>query len=269
MTVPEVSILMPVYNGARFIDEALESVEKQDGIDAEIVVVVDTRSTDATADIVAVRASKDARIQPVPFDGPGLFGALNLGLDRAQGRYITFLDADDISAPGRIARQLRKLEDRPAVGAVVGELLMFERLDRDLQPVAGTRWTRILSLNLGAGTFRRVAIDAVGSFDESFVGSGDVDFMLRLHDSGWPIEPEQDLALLCRKHDSNMSKNANDVQRELLMALQRSIARRRKAGEPHNPLPFPLMKPLTEIEGSEGGFPGHRSANLFKKPDKS
>jgi hypothetical protein len=146
----------------------------------------------------------------------------------------------------------------------VGEVLLFEVLTPDLTPAAGTRWARVLGPCLGAGTFRREAIDDVGRFDESFTHSGDIDFLLRLNDSNWIIQPEHDLGLLCRKHGNNMSANAADVQRHLLNALHHSILRRR-AGRLDKPPPFALMKPLSQIEGSVDGFPGHRTADLFKQ----
>lgn len=269
MNSPEVTILMPAFNSERFIDDALVSLQKQDGIDAEIVVVVDSRSTDGTKEIVAKCAGGDERVRLVEFDRPGLLPALNAGLDQARGRHITFLDSDDICPQGRISRQICKLAAEPSVGAVVGEVLVFEALGSDLQPVPGTRWARVLSPCLGAGTFRRQAIDAVGRFDESFTHSGDIDFLLRLHDSDSSIKPEHELGLLCRKHAANMSANPADTQLHLLKALQLSIARRRRSGRPNAILPFALMKPLSEIEGSENGFPGHRTADLFANTGRS
>jgi glycosyltransferase involved in cell wall biosynthesis len=260
---PDVTVVMAAFNSARFIAEALESLQTQQGPILEIVVVVDSRSNDATTEIVFDLATRDERVTPIIFDRPGLFLALNAGIDAAKGRYITFLDSDDICPSGRIARQVDKLAADRSLGAVVGEVLLFEILAPELTPAAGTRWARVLSPCLGAGTFRREAIDEVGRFDETFTHSGDIDFLLRLNDSNWIIQPEQDLGLLCRKHGGNMSANAADVQLHLLKALQRSIARRRLSGLTDRPPPFALMKPLSQIEGSVNGFPGHRTADLF------
>ena len=113
--------------------------------------------------------------------------------------------------------------------------------------------------------FAATRSSSIGRFDESFTHSGDIDFLLRLNDSDWAIQPEAELGLLCRKHGSNMSASAADVQSHLLKALQRSILRRRQSGRLDRPPPFALMKPLSQIEGSENGFPGHRTADLFKQ----
>jgi len=266
MKVPSVSVLMPAYNGARFIDAALGSLQEQSYSDLEIIVIVDSRSVDDTRARVVGRASSDPRIRMIDLtERQGLFRALNVAKSCALGRVVTFLDCDDLCPPGRIARQVQKLDADPDIGAIVGEVLLFEELGPDLQPAPGSRWARVLSPSLGAGTFRQAALNEVGDFDETFSHSADIDYLLRLHDSAWPIRPERELGLLCRKHANNMSADPADVQRYLLRALQRSIKRRRESGRPHAALPFALMKPLSEIEGSEDGFPGHRTEDLFQR----
>ena len=159
MTVPDVSVVMAAYNSARYIDAALESLQLQTSANIEILVVIDARSSDGTFDIVAARASGDARIQPIHFDRPGLFPAFNAGIEGARAPFISFLDSDDLCPPGRISRQLDKLSASPPLGAIVGEVLIFEALDADLTPAAGTRWARVLGPCLGAGTFRRDAVE--------------------------------------------------------------------------------------------------------------
>jgi glycosyltransferase involved in cell wall biosynthesis len=264
-----VSVIMPARNAERFIGEALCSLQQQRGVDLEILVV-DDGSTDRTSEIVAEFAAADSRIRIVRTGQRGLLPALNTGLDHVAARYITFLDSDDMCPPGKIERQLGKLAAEPTLGAIVGEVLVFEEaLGADLQPLPGSRWARVLSPCLGAGIFRREAVEAIGYFDEHFTHSGDIDFLLRLHDSDWPIQPERELALMCRKHAGNMSANPTEVRLQLLKVLQRSIARRRLSARSESPPPFALMKPLAEIEGSETGLPGHRTADLFKNAGRS
>jgi glycosyltransferase involved in cell wall biosynthesis len=265
---PELSVIMAAYNSARFIGEALASLQAERDIAAEFVVIVDDRSIDGTDEIVARLAQEDERIRQISIDRPGVTPALNAGLEVACGEYITFLDSDDLCPPGRIARQIGKLAVKPSLGAIAGEVLIFKELGEDMEPVPGSQWARVLSPCLGACTFRRAAISAVGRFDEGFTHSSDIDFMLRLHESDWLIEPENELGLLCRKHETNVSSDPAAVQSQLLKALQHSIARRRQSGH-KRPLPFALMKPLSEIRRSENGFPGHRTIDLFKRTAES
>lgn len=259
MSTVRVSLLMPAYNAERFIDAALASLLAETDVPLEILVI-DDGSTDSTAGVVEACSIRDPRVRLLSMPHRGMFFALNSGLDEARGDYVTFLDSDDLCPPGRIARQVAKLDAAPAAGAVVGEVLVFEALTDAHEPLPGSRWARILGPCLGAGTFRRAAVEAVGRFDETFSHSGDIDFLLRLHDSEWPLVPERDLALLCRKHAGNMSSEAGKVQSFLLKALQRSIARRRRSGRLNDIPPFALMKPLDQLESSDVALPGHRTA---------
>src|SRR5260221_9109636 len=94
-----VSVIIPVYNGSRFIIDALNSVKGQTHRQLECIVV-DDGSTDNTADIVKEWIISDNRFIYLFQNNKGLSGARNKGLDHAKGNYIQFLDADDILLPG-------------------------------------------------------------------------------------------------------------------------------------------------------------------------
>src|SRR6187399_2447315 len=105
MPAPLVSVVMPVYNGERFVVEAVRSIVAQTFADFELLVV-DDGSTDGTANLIATEQATDPRIlvhrQPV---NAGFKAALDAGCARARGRYIARMDADDISLPARLERQ--------------------------------------------------------------------------------------------------------------------------------------------------------------------
>lgn len=113
MKTPLVSILLPVYNGATTLREALDSLWSQSMTDLE-VVCVDDGSTDATADIL--NGNIDPRLQVLRVDHAGLLPALNHGLRHCRGRYVARLDADDICRPQRLERQLALMEADPDIG---------------------------------------------------------------------------------------------------------------------------------------------------------
>ena len=114
MTQPLVTILMPVHNGAEFLTEAIDSMLRQSLKDFEFLIV-DDASTDSSASII--QRYRDPRIRLIQSrDRLKLSGALNLGLDQAQGRYIARMDADDISLPMRLERQVQFLEGNPDIG---------------------------------------------------------------------------------------------------------------------------------------------------------
>lgn len=105
-----ISVVIPCYNAAPWIGECLASVLAQDGVSTEIIVI-DDGSTDASAEIVEKQAPQ-ARLVRTPNQGPSK--ARNLGMSLAQGDFFQFLDADDLLAPGKLARQFRLLRDSGA-----------------------------------------------------------------------------------------------------------------------------------------------------------
>ncbi|MGK2956636.1 MAG: FkbM family methyltransferase [Solirubrobacterales bacterium] len=106
---PAVSVIMPAFNAAEFIDTAIESVVSQDFEDWELLVVEDD-SEDDTANRVYQWASRDRRVSLLRNTAKGVSSARNLGLERARGRYIGFLDADDTFNLGAIGARLAVLD---------------------------------------------------------------------------------------------------------------------------------------------------------------
>ena len=109
MPSPQISVLMPVWNGERFLAEALESILAQTFTDFELVAV-DGGSTDRTSEILSRYDDPRVRIVHAP---PGLVPALNFGIVQSRGKWIARQDADDISLPRRLEKQWRALERHP------------------------------------------------------------------------------------------------------------------------------------------------------------
>jgi glycosyltransferase involved in cell wall biosynthesis len=113
---PCVSVVMPVYNGETYLQEAVESILNQTFTNFEFIIV-DDGSTDSTAEILTTYAVLDSRIRPVHNEtNLGLIKTLNKGVALAQGKYIARHDADDISLPERLAIQVDYLEQHPEIG---------------------------------------------------------------------------------------------------------------------------------------------------------
>ena len=110
---PRVSVIVPCYNQARFLPQALESVIAQSEQDWECIVVNDG-STDDTREIAARYAGLDGRLHYIEQNNQGVGAARNAGLRICRGRYIQFLDADDALFPNKISSQLAVLESESA-----------------------------------------------------------------------------------------------------------------------------------------------------------
>ena len=113
---PKVSIIMSVYNGERFLDEAIRSILGQSYQDYKFLIM-DDGSTDSTPEILE-KYSRDPRIKIVVQENRGLTASLNTLISLAKGGYIARMDADDISLPDRIQKQVDYLDNKPEVGVV-------------------------------------------------------------------------------------------------------------------------------------------------------
>jgi glycosyltransferase involved in cell wall biosynthesis len=120
---PQVTVLMPVYNGAPYLREAIESILQQSFIDFEFLII-DDGSTDSSVSIVS--SYPDPRIRL--FENGrnlGLVHTLNRGIDLARGKFIARMDCDDISLPDRFAKQMRFMAAHPEVGVCGGWVEYF------------------------------------------------------------------------------------------------------------------------------------------------
>ena len=117
MNRPAISVVLPCYNAAATLPQAMESLLNQTREDFE-VLAVDDGSTDETPRVLQRFAGADRRIKPLSLPHAGIAGALNTGLERARGRFIARMDADDASLPRRLEEQANFLEKHPGIGLV-------------------------------------------------------------------------------------------------------------------------------------------------------
>lgn len=188
--VPDVSVVMSVYNAAPHLAATLDSVLAQEGCSLELIVVNDG-STDASGRILDDYAAADSRLKVVHQDNTGLTRALIRGCALATGRYIARQDADDISLPGRLREQCEFLSDHPEAVLVASGLRfvapagewMFDVVPAD--PIAvDLDIVRLRLPPLVACCFRRDAYVRAGGFRPAFSVSQDIDLWLRLIELG-------------------------------------------------------------------------------------
>ena len=197
MNQPEVSVVMSVYNGERYLRESVESVLAQTFTDFELIVINDG-STDASREILAEFETHDSRLRVIDQENQGLTRALILGCAEARGRYVARQDADDLSVPIRFATQLPYLQRHPEVALLScstrfigpeGERL-WELQSPDCNKLATSR-LRCLDLDRlqgvnghGSTMFRRADYLHVGGYRWQFRYAQDLDLWLRLTDLG-------------------------------------------------------------------------------------
>ncbi len=192
MTVA-ITVLMAVHNGAAFLRETLESVSTQSFTDYEFLIV-DDASQDTTPAILAEAAAGDPRIKiHRNAENVGLTKSLNLGLQRAAGRYIARIDADDVCLPQRLGKQFEFLERHPGYTAVACGYQVIDGTGRCLQTQDSglddwqVRWLGGFNPPAPHPTyfFRRTAEDgSLVLYDEAFRTAQDFDLWSRLAQSG-------------------------------------------------------------------------------------
>ncbi len=112
---PKVSVVIPAYNAMTYLPETITSVLQQTYTDFEVVVVNDGSTDKIEEWIVQI---SDPRIKLVSQANLGLAGARNTGIRESQGKYLAFLDADDLWEPTKLEKQVKILEKNPEVGLV-------------------------------------------------------------------------------------------------------------------------------------------------------
>lgn len=110
MNIPMVSVVLPVYNAEKYIDEAIQSILNQSYLDFEFIIINDG-STDKSLEIIEKYKQLDDRIFIINRGNKGLVASLNEGIEQAKGRYIARMDADDISLPTRFEKQVKLMEN--------------------------------------------------------------------------------------------------------------------------------------------------------------
>lgn len=222
----KVSVIIPAYNGDRYIGEAIESILSQTYNDYEIIVV-DDGSTDNTRQVIQQYGNK---IQYFSQTNQGVAASRNLGLTKAQGEYIAFLDQDDIFLPHKLASQVTLLEQNPSLGIANSG---WQIVNQQGETKAAVKpWVEIPELKLanliiwkpvflGAMLFRRSWLERTEGFNTTLEQTPDVDLVLRLVAVGCAAGWVQQTTVKYRQHEANASRNTLLQAQELDQILER------------------------------------------------
>jgi len=214
-----ISVVIPVFNGANYIVEAIDSVLAQSPAPLEIIVV-DDGSTDDTPSVVGTFGP------PVTYhrqENRGTSAARNLGAALATGELLAFLDADDLWAPRKLALQLAAMADDPRLEIVFGHVQEFFHTPMQ----AGDAGPAIPGLHPGAMLIRRPTFDRVGGFSEDFQQAEVVEWMARLMEREVMYRVIPDTVMYRRIHGSNKGRDNPVARSQYLHILKRHLDRRR------------------------------------------
>jgi glycosyltransferase involved in cell wall biosynthesis len=226
---------MAVYNGSRYLREALQSIAHQTFTDFEFIVV-DDGSTDESRDILAAAAKSDSRIRLYRQNqNQGLTKALNAGLAQARGEYIARMDHDDRSHKSRLMTQVKFLDANPDYLLVASGHRAIDWKGKSLRVINEplddwqTRWLGSFNPPAPHPTylFRRLGSDgAPFRYEESFVTAQDFDLWSRLSDAGKTAVLE-DVLVDYRRHADAISVRHRHAQAESCRRIgRRNLAKR-------------------------------------------
>jgi glycosyltransferase involved in cell wall biosynthesis len=219
---PSVSVVMPVHNGGRDLDEALASVLGQTFGDFELIAI-DDHSTDETPSLLRRATEEDPRIRLLASPGRGFVAAVNAGIAASRADWIARMDADDRSHPDRLARQMAYLQAHPDVD-VLGTSVRVIKADGS--PAGTIRYPldhSLIALSLRADTafchgtviLRRAALGKAGSYRSDRFPAEDYDLWCRLVIAGARLANLDEPLYDYRLSTGGISRTVRDRQRAM------------------------------------------------------
>jgi glycosyltransferase involved in cell wall biosynthesis len=222
-----VSVVIPVYNGERYLGDAIRSLLEQT-LPVTEIVVVDDGSTDTSAEVAASFGDAVRLIQQA---NRGVAAARNRGIREANSSYVAWLDQDDLAAPNRIASQLRAFDATSPPDVVFGAMRQFIspevsddiratlRCDDRPQPAP------LPSCFMAPKRVFEIVGELAGNTDTTFV-----DWYLRANELGLKFHYVPELITLRRIHGANRSYRNEELRRDYLRTLKAALDRRRQQG---------------------------------------
>ncbi|MGB3536465.1 MAG: glycosyltransferase [Microcoleaceae cyanobacterium] len=223
----QVSVVIPVYNGDRYIVQAVESILNQTYSASEIIII-DDGSTDNTYEVLQPYQS---RIHYVYQENLGVSVARNHGIELSQGEFVAFLDADDVFLPDKLAVQLAVFAAHPNLDIVQSG---WRRVNQNGETLIDVKpWEQIPQLNLeswlrwkpfgtmGTLMFRRNSLQQVGGFEPGLTHAEDVDLILRLCLNGCQSDWLRQPTVCYRQHDRNTMRDGLSQAQSINWVLKR------------------------------------------------
>lgn len=227
--MPLISVVIPVYNGERTIQETVNSVLNQTFQDFELIVINDG-SQDSTLDILG--KIQDPRLTVYSYPNRGLSASRNRGIDHACGEFISFLDADDLWTTDKLNAQLKALQENPEAAVSYSWTDFIDESGKLLgygihYTANGYVFSKLLKFFfVGSGSnalIRKQVFDEAGRFDETLTSAEDWDMFLRLA-ARYHFAAVSISQILYRVTDTSMSGNVIRQEREMLKVIEHAFA---------------------------------------------
>lgn len=222
-----VSVIVPVYNGADFLESAIKTVAAQ-GYSPLEIIIVDDGSTDETA-IIAKRSGQPVRYFYQPNRGPA--AARNLGIKEAKGDVIAFLDVDDRWPADKLKVQLECLRNNPTAEIINGYTQFYKISgQKDGKLILKKTWKPAFIVSLWSPIFRKSVFEKIGYLDETLRSAEDVNWFFKAWEKGINMITLEHVTYLYLRHSGGISFGKNIKSSNFLKEIRKSIQRRRDQG---------------------------------------
>ena len=221
----KVSVIIPVYNGSKYLATTLDTVLAQ-SYPLHEIIVIDDGSTDSSP---AILSGYGERLRVTRQSNRGIAATRNIGLQQASGELITFIDQDDLWPVDRTKVLVEALQADPTAQVAAGLVEILYERSRPVSPLDNFG-TAVREFYLGSLLIRKEVFDILGPLHTGLGYADDVDFMMRRREAKIATVYVDHVTLRYRLHEENTSGDRNVTNRHLMAALRESLQRRRKAG---------------------------------------
>ena len=228
---PMVTVVIPCYNSLRYIAETMETVLQQTYRDFEVLVVNDG-STDGTAEWVKALSDREPQVRMVSQVNQGLAGARCTGVTNARGKYVAFIDDDDLWELTKLEKQVNSLENNPQAGLCYTWTALADSEGKPTGRVIasnaeGNVWQAMTEMNIvccgSTPMIRRSCFDDLGLFDRQVSPSDDWDMWWRIA-AKYQFTVIKEPLILYRQHPHNSSKKCDHMLATSRILIERNFA---------------------------------------------
>ena len=210
----DVTVVIPVFNGARYLEQAVDSIRSQT-LSTPQIIVVDDGSTDETPQVCQ---KLEPEVLSLRQENKGAAAARNRGIETSNSRFISFLDADDLWPVERLSVLCKHLEKAPELDFVLGQTQVFCGAEYR-QP--HHHWL------LGSGLYRKRVFEKIGILEPELRAGEDLDWFLRARRQKAKFSLLTETTLFLRREKQNMTHNKTLKELNFLKVIKRHMDGRR------------------------------------------
>lgn len=220
---PLISVIIPIYNGEKFIENLIAQLNIQDYSPLE-VIVIDDGSIDRTAQIL----SNYTHLNYIYQENAGPAVARNSGLKKAQGEFIAFLDCDDLWSETHLKSLIQLFNDDFELGIVKGKIQNQTLIHQITENIDEPYFNCLL----GSCIIRKSIFDKIGSFDEELMFCEDMDWFTRAWENNILLKKIDKISLYYRRHEHNMTNDIKKRTHYRMLYYKKKLQREKSI---HNP----------------------------------